>query len=617
VTIRIQPLAILLALAIALPFGATAGAKSYRHPSIRQVVSILPDGTVDVVDTREYRFDGEYHNAFVPMIPRDGGEGRLIDVQAVDGGSVRNVRVESNVIRWQYDARDETRTFAIHYQLTGEVARAPDAALFDRLVLENEHAVVDLYELTIRVAGPAAILKLFLITQRGRVGEMDVKAEEGRANVTLNSLSGDEWVRARVIFDQAVVPDLAVGGEPRYEEWLRETSIETQSYRDNVRRTLTDSGGASRPPRPPISTLFAPLLWLVASVFSWWAFKTYRAHGVEPEIAGIGEYFREPPEEIPPGAVPFIMDQASPGITAAPQAFGATLLDFARRGFLTLSEREKPGFLGLGGGREVDFVLARPPGEGEVTPFERDVWRLLEEARREDDRVKPDEMVKFFRKHTTWMQNWVENPRTWYESTKERLLVGNHGGRMFLLIGGGILLMAGMILFGAFSNNPVVFISAILAGVTAGLFGVICGAGIPKWRPAPLRRARQWKAYRRFLSDFSAMKDAPAEHYKLWDHHFVYATALGVSKNYLANLKKLMAQEPDRFATPAWIMSGHDMGRLGSVAQNLDSIQSNLASLSANLAAVESALSSATSSGGGFSGGGSGGASGGGSSGAS
>lgn len=616
-TTRIQPLAIFLALAVILPLGATAGAKSYRHPSIRQVVTILPDGTVDVVDTREFRFDGEFHNAFVPMTPREGGEGRLIDVQAVDGGSIRNVRVEDGVIRWKYDARNETRTFAIHYQLTGEVTRAPDAALFDRLLLENEHAVVDLYELTVRLSGAAEMLKLFLITQRGRVGEMEVQAEQGRANVTLKSLSGDEWVRARLLFDPAMVPGLSSGAQPRYEEWLRETSIETQSYRDNVRQTLRGSGGASRPPRPPFPTALAALVWMIAGAFSWWAFRTWRAHGVEPEIAGMGEYFREPPEEIPPGAVPFVMDQVSPGITAAPAAFGATLLDFARRGFVRIAEREKEGFLGFGGGREVDFVLARPPGESEVTAFEQDVWRVLEEARKDDDRVKPEEMVKYFQKRTTWMQNWVDKPRAWYESTKERLLVGNHGGRMFLLIGGGIVLMSGMILLGAFSNNPIVFISAILAGVTAGLFGVICGAGIPKWRPGPLRRARQWQAYRRFLSDFSAMKDAPAEHYKLWDYHFVYATALGVSKNYLANLKKLMVQEPDRFSTPAWILAGHDVGRAGSVTQNLESIQSNLASLTANLAAVESALSSATNSGGGFSGGSSGGASGGGSSGAS
>ncbi|HEX7879391.1 MAG TPA: DUF2207 domain-containing protein, partial [Candidatus Eisenbacteria bacterium] len=538
--LRRPALVLVPALLLVFTWGATAGAKSYRHPSVQQTVTVLPDGTLDILDLRAYEFDGEFHNAFVPMIPRDGGSATLLEVRATDdGGPVRNVRVEENTIRWQYDARNETRLFAIHYQLTGEIDRATDAALLDRLLVEEEHAIIDQYGLTLRVAGPAPLFKVFLITERGRVGEMDVNAETGSASVTLQSLSADEWVRARVLFDPALVPALAQGSQAKYEEWLRETAVETQSYRGGVRDALRARGGASRPPRAPLPTALAFLLWGLSGAFSWWAFRTYRAHGIEPEVQQVGQYFREPAETIPPGAVPYVMDQFSPGIGGASAAFGATLLDFARRGYLRLEEREKEKFLGLGGGREVDFILDHHPPAGELSDFEEEVWRLLEQARGDDNRMKPSELRKFFKSNTLWMTRWVEKPRAWYERAKEPLLVGNHGGWMFLLIGGGILLMAGSILLGAFSNNPVVFLSGILAGVTAGLFGVICGAGIPKWRSGPLLRARQWQAYRRFLSDFSAMKDAPAEHYRMWDYHFIYATALGVSKEYLAGLKRL------------------------------------------------------------------------------
>jgi uncharacterized membrane protein len=186
---------------------------------------------------------------------------------------------------------------------------------------------------------------------------------------------------------------------------------------------------------------------------------------------------------------------------------------------------------------------------------------------------------------------------------------------MFLLIAGGIVMMAGLIILGVFSRNQYVLIAAVLSGVTAGLFGIICGAGVPRWRPEALVRARKWHAYKRFLADFSAMEKAPAEHYKLWDYHFIYATALGVSKEYLKNIRKLMEQHPDRFATPAWIMAGHhpasSMAAVGSLA-SMESVQANLAALQANLNALESALTTTTSSGGGFSGGGAGGSSGGG-----
>lgn len=601
----------LAALALFLSAGP-AGAKSYRHPLIVQTVTVTAGGDLEVVDRRTYAFDGEFHNAFLTVDPAAGGGVEFHGVEAVDGGSLRNVRVEGNTLRWQYDARDEERTFEISYRLSGEVQKSADAALIDRQFVEPEHAPIDTWRFGLATTGIDSLLKVFVITANGRVGELNVEPEAGRAEASLDALKANEWVRVRVLFDPAVVPELAGHAEPRYAGWLRETQEETQNYRSATARRLAARGGRTI---EPLSTALAIPIVLIALVFSWWAFRTWRSRGVEPTVGDIGQYFREPAEEIPPAVVPHVMEQFSPGVTAAAPALGATLLDFARRGFINLREREKESFLGIGGGREVDFVMAKPPDRGSLTGFEDQVWLMLQQARGQDDTVQPKELRKFFERHTTWMQEWCSQPREWYERTKGPLLVGDHALRMFLLMAGGIGLMAGLIVLGVFSRNQYVLMASVLSGVTAGLFGIICGAGMPRWRPEALVRARKWHAYRRFLSDFSAMADAPAEHYKLWDYHFVYATALGVSKSYLKNLRKLMEQYPDRFSTPAWIMAGHHpnaaLGAAGTLS-SMQAIEANLASLQANLTALESALSTTTSSGGGFSGGGAGGSSGGG-----
>jgi uncharacterized membrane protein YgcG len=596
----------------------SADAKSYRHPTLRQTVTVLPDGTLDVLDVRAYRFDGEFRNAFLTVDPIPGGSVEFVGVAASDGkGATENVRIEGNTLRWQYRAKDEVREFTIRYRLTAEVEKSSDAALLDRRFLEDEHAAIDLYELSFDLSGPADLLKVFVITEMGRVGELDVRADQGKSTMTIEALRRDEWVRARVLFDEARVPELAGIDEPRYETWLHDTSLETRSYREGMRERLAATRGADRPPRKPLPTAVAPLFLVAAGLFSAWTFRTWKDRGTEPTVADIGPYFREPAEAIPPAVVPYVLEQMTSGAAYGSQAFGATLLDFARRGYLRLEEREKPTFLGLGGGREVDFILAKTPEAGELQPFEVEVWQLLDTARRDDDRVTPKELEKFFEKRSTWMMTWGATLRDWYETTKGPLLEGDHGVRMFLSIFGGIVLMTGLILAGVFSNNVTVFITAVLSGVTAGLFGIVCGAGMPRWRPEALSNARKWKAYRKFLGDFSAMADAPAEHYRLWDHHFIYATALGVSKSYLQNLKKLMAREPDRFSTPAWIMVGVDSADALGAASRVEAMQANLAALEANLSALESALTTSTSSGGGFSGGGAGGSSGGGSSGAS
>lgn len=601
----------LVALTLLLTAGP-AGAKSYRHPLITQTVTVTDSGDLEVVDRRTYAFDGEFHNAFLTIDPAPGGQVEFHGVEAVDGGSIENIRVEGNTLRWQYDARNEERTFEIRYRLSGEVQKSSDSALIDRQFLEPEHAPVDTWRFGLATAGADSLFKVFVITANGRVGDLNVQPEAGRADVNLDALKVDEWVRVRVLFDPTVVPGLAGGAEPRYAGWLRETQEETQNYRSATARRLAARGGRYI---EPLSTLFAIPIVVIALLFSWWAFRTYRSRGVEPTVGDIGEYFREPAEEIPPAVVPHVMEQFSPGTTVAAPTLGATLLDFARRGFVSLREREKESFLGIGGGREVDFVVATHPDRDKLTSFEDQVWLMLQQARGEDDTVQPKELRKFFERHTTWMQGWCSLPREWYERTRGPLLAGDHALWMFLLIAGGIVLMAGLIVLGVFSRNQYVLMASVLSGVTAGLFGIICGASVPRWRPEALVRAKKWHAYRRFLSDFSAMADAPAEHYRLWDYHFVYATALGVSKSYLKNLRKLMEQYPDRFATPAWIMAGHHpnaaLGAAGAM-NSMQAIEANLASLQANLSALESALSTTTSSGGGFSGGGAGGSSGGG-----
>lgn len=595
-----------------------ADAKSYRHPSLRQTVTVLPDGSLDVLDVREYRFDGEYRNAYLTVEPIPGGSVDFAGVAASDGKApLENIRIEGNTLRWQYRAKNETREFTIRYRLRGEVEKSSDAALIDRRFLEDEHAPVDLYELSFELGGPADLFKVFIVTQMGRVGELEVQPEEGRSTMVVEALRRDEWVRARVLFDEARVPALPGIDEPRYETWLHDTSVETRGYRESTREALARSRGADLQPRKPLPTAVAPFLAALSGLFCFWTFRTWKNKGTEPVVADVGPYFREPAEDIPPAVVPYVLEQMTSGAAYGSQAFGATLLDFARRGYLRIEEREKPSFLGLGGGREVDFILAKAPASGELKPFEAEVWQLLDRARAQDDRVTPKEMEKFFKGSPLWMTQWGSTLREWYESAKGPLLVGHHNLWMFLSIMGGILLMVGLIMAGVFSNNRVVFITAILSGVTAGLFGIVCGAAMPRWRPEALSNARKWKAYQKFLGDFSAMSEAPAEHYRLWDYHFIYATALGVSKKYLANLKKLMAAEPDRFATPAWIMAGGDPLHAAGAASRVEALQANLAALEANLSALESALTTSTSSGGGFSGGGSGGSSGGGSSGAS
>ena len=127
----------------------------------------------------------------------------------------------------------------------------------------------------------------------------------------------------------------------------------------------------------------------------------------------------------------------------------------------------------------------------------------------------------------------------------------------------------------------------------------------PKYNPAFLYEALRWKAFKKFLANFTLLKEAPIDIHKVWDRYMVYATALGVADKFMRNVEKLAQEGLIRdIEHPSWyIGTGHSSG---------DGLSTT--SVASGISSLASALAGPTGFGGGFSGGGgsSGGGSGGG-----
>jgi len=120
-------------------------------------------------------------------------------------------------------------------------------------------------------------------------------------------------------------------------------------------------------------------------------------------------------------------------------------------------------------------------------------------------------------------------------------------------------------------------------------------------------------AFKRFISDYSLMKEAPPVLLQIWDRYLIYAVALGVAEKLLRNLKIYIQETGSELSYPSWYQVSY--GTAFTVA-SLDAL-SRLESISksmTNMANLTRALQSSTSVGGGFSSGGGGGGGGGGSS---
>jgi uncharacterized membrane protein len=131
---------------------------------------------------------------------------------------------------------------------------------------------------------------------------------------------------------------------------------------------------------------------------------------------------------------------------------------------------------------------------------------------------------------------------------------------------------------------------------------------IYKKTPEGALEIKKWNAFKRYIKDFSDMKDAPLTLLQIWDRYLVYAVVLGVAKQLLENIKDLSLERHAMVAAVAWY---HPIGAPG-VPTGMMSPEA-FSSFSSNMNSMISALSSSSSVGGGFSGGGGGGGGGGGS----
>ncbi len=618
---------------LALTLLGFAWGRSYSLERVEQDVYLQADGLVRVVDVRTWRFDGAFREVFLEIDPRPGGRVRFEEASALDDGRPVQYEVQGNRISITAGppdrsgnlpvlAENQSRIFRISYTLTGEITVASDAALFDRQVLEPEHAAVGAYVL--RLHAPQAVperFRVFIFTGRGRIGTLEFDEARRVATVQIAPLSQDEFVRSRVILASRVfnTPTL---NQPRFEQWLQETEEETRTFRERSRQLIENQqipGWAW--------VLAAGPLGLLGVLFAFFT-SAYQRYGREPHIEDVGRYYREPAEAIPPGLVPYVMSQGDPGQTMLGRMISATLLDFARRGSVELIRYENPGLFGLFGGVETHFKLVSPPEN--ATGLETEVWNLLRAAAGKDGVVRPLELKNYFQRHPSLLSSMSRRPRAIYEAAHGKLLdarsarVAVHWGGW--LVGLGFLfLLLSLILGPILLDNlggavwvGVLMASGFLSGIGLMAMGLLAFNVLGRWVPDKLLNARRWQAYRNFLADFSQMESAPAEHFKMWDYHFIYAAALGVAERYLRNLRQIAQKRPDVIAVPRWI-PGQSLGQTSQVMasssdmlRQISQMAGGLEQITRNLESLERALKPSSGSGGGFGGSSRGGSSGGG-----
>jgi uncharacterized membrane protein YgcG len=564
---------VLLAVGFAIEQWVDPG-KSFSLPRVSVEARLDDDGSLHVVEHITYDFDGAFTFGTRP-IPK--GAYWINNMTVSERGRDLPTIGAPYDVQWFFDAEDERRTFDIAYSVENATVDGTDVTELYWQWVGEDHPTIDVVDVRLKVpAGPGAIRAWGHGPPNGQV---DVGADSVRWRAA--SVPDGELVEGRVAVPAARTPFITpLDGVllPRIFHEERAAIVAT----DAARRAALQSETTKHERRDTLQWL-APLVAAFGALGFLLAWRRWGRAAPPPE--NIGRYVRELPDD-PPAVVDALMHWGD----VRSNAVGATMIDLAQRGFLTIEQTSVDrGILP----DHVDYrytlidpaviaELEREPDEddddedaaddidgpapnGVLRGFER---ATLEQVFSRGSTVTQSELARAARKQRR------ESSKRWrhFEQSVER----NVQARDYLRGDLPLPYVVNVTLAGIVA---LVAVGALSLGAWIG-GGVALAWAAVQLSLTPLLRSRtpkghlryhQWLGVRNYLRDFSQLGSAPAGHLVLWERYLVYAVALGVSDDLARGLAAHLPDAKGAVFAPWYMNGGPDGGPgYGSIGEFSD-----------------------------------------------
>ena len=571
--------------------------KSYSYDFINTTLDFYPDGSVVVSQIRAYNFVGSFSYAFLDILKKGAEDVKFLEIKDLDNNLPLQFNLDEDASHvkatWYYSADNQVKKFLIMYRIDGAVKKYEDVAEFYWKVIEDNHERIDKFDSYINLPLPSPNLFKVFIHSSSTPGELKFSDDLKNAHVTMQNIPSNTFVEFRILTEPQIFSGVQQIPEKKYESILNEEK--------RIFYTI---------PFQYFNILIF-LILLISPIIVFFYF--YLKYGVEPKVDYQLKYEPEPPRDIPPMALAALYGS---DLRTSARGLLATIFDLARRGYIDIREEKKEHLFGLYDTTEQIFKITKK-GKDELSSkkslhnFEDNVLDLLfVEMSNSKDEIKSSEMTKWCRVHQAEVKSAIpelnEDAKSWFEMKYFRLYEPKSlkKASKFPII----LFIYGFLLFGflslikaiPFDFHLLIFIQLFLLFVS-----FLAMNAIKRRTPEATLEIKKWNAFKKYISDFSAMKDAPTTLLQIWDRYLVYAVVLDVAKELLENIKNFSLERNSPVVAVAWY---HPIGAPG-IPSGMMSPES-FSAFSSNMSNMINALNSSSSVGGGFSGGGGGGSSG-------
>ena len=317
------------------------------------------------------------------------------------------------------------------------------------------------------------------------------------------------------------------------------------------------------------------------------------------------EYYRELPdkEETPLEAV-FILKTGYKQ-SCLPNVFSATILNFALKGYIRIEQE----------GKTIKILLNKIKTD-ELTGDEKKVLEILRAASNNNE-LTMAELEKYIKNYPSKLMNlnstFEKVSKTQASEkgkfdtnrfNKQIVYAEKNVGYIFILI---IIIIASIFTIGyAYKNVQGMLITYTIISlaffIVVTIINLILNMKITTsfngFTQKGINEQEQWKAFKKYMEDFSYLNEKEVPELVLWEKYLVFATAFGIADKVLKQLKVKYPELNDPDTIHSMILFNSMYNSNGFNTKFINSINTSTSRM------YSSTYSSGSGSGGGFSGGG-------------
>lgn len=410
-----------------------------------------------------------------------------------------------------------TMTYEFTYKIIGAVSTYKDIAELNWTFYEPLDSM-KIKNVSVRINFPSSVTDvddIYFYGHGAKNGKLDEITKE-YVSFSYSRLYPSDVIEARILFPSSLISN------PRLENYLDENKLEyflkLESQIEKGDRRDYYLGRA-------IFIFFLLGLVFIALLI----YKVYKKYDKEHKPAFYGEYYRELPASYGPAEMGYLYNFKDIGGAE----MSATLLDLIRRNYIILDYQSEST---LKKKADATLIVNQEKNRSELNPHEDHLIKwLIEDIGKEENRVTLDEIEKYAKAAKT-AEKYIGSNEKWSNLAKKEARKYN----FFDLESEKAFSKYSVLLYGLIALGVIGFFIGLNLGSSIAMFGSGLFIALNIITISYLKNIKRrsiegnedyhkWKAFRKFLVDFSHFEDYPLPSIVVWEHFLVYATAFGIA----------------------------------------------------------------------------------------